>query len=78
MGFSSKNYIEMAQLAMVEKIFLKTVHFGIVYKKSVHEKIDFFPPGLKKIKIINLLKKDMEVYETAVCHHTCTHINLIK
>ena len=63
-------------LSIVGKIILSGVSVDRVYYESVHEN-DKFEKRIFSNRVqkkVNLLKAEMEVYETALCHHT--HIYL--
>ena len=62
---------------MVRKTFLYGVSFHIVYNEVVRENMNklenlFLPHRVQKK--INLLTIEMEVCETALCHHTNTYV----
>ena len=65
-------------LYMIGKIFLYGISFDIVYNELVHKnmnKSDLFFLQSSETNM-NLLKPEMEVRETALCHRT--HILSVK
>ena len=61
-------------LYIVGKIFLYGLRFDIVYNETPHENMKNLENLFFSQCSENLFKTEMEVHETALCHHT--HISL--